>query len=62
MVATGDDIKVLSAAIEADPSLEVTVDVDQCRVFFGDQSFTVHVPDTARDALSSFKIVFQELS
>lgn len=55
VVATGDDIKVLAAAVEADPTLEVTVDVDQCRVFFGDQSFTVHVPETARDALVSGK-------
>ncbi|MCB1098566.1 MAG: 3-isopropylmalate dehydratase small subunit [Verrucomicrobiae bacterium] len=55
VVATGDDIKVLAAAVEADPTLAVTVDVDQCRVFFGDQSFTVHVPDSARDALISGK-------
>ena len=55
VVATGDDIKTLAAAVEADPTLEVTVDVDQCRVFFGDQSCTVHVPDTARDALISGK-------
>ncbi|MEZ5323679.1 MAG: isopropylmalate isomerase [Verrucomicrobiales bacterium] len=53
VVATGRDIKVLAAAVEADPTLAVTVDVDQCRVFFGDQSFTVHVPDSARDALIS---------
>ena len=55
VVATGDDIKALSAAIEADPKLEVTVDVDQCRVFFGENSFTVHLPDTAREALISGK-------
>ena len=55
VVATGDDIKALAAAVEADPALAVTVDVDQCRVFFGDQSFTVHVPDSARDALISGK-------
>jgi 3-isopropylmalate/(R)-2-methylmalate dehydratase small subunit len=55
VVATGDDIKILATAVEADPALEVKVDVDQCRVFFGDQSFTVHVPDTARDALISGK-------
>ncbi|MDA0811181.1 MAG: 3-isopropylmalate dehydratase small subunit [Verrucomicrobia bacterium] len=53
VVATGDDIKVLAAAVEADPALAVTVDVEQCRVFFGDQSFTVHVPDSARDSLIS---------
>jgi len=55
VVATGDDIKTLAAAIEADPKLEVKVDVEKQRVFFGDKNFTVHIPDSARDALISGK-------
>jgi 3-isopropylmalate/(R)-2-methylmalate dehydratase small subunit len=55
VVATGDDIKTLAAAIEADPKIEVKVDVEKQRVFFGDRNFTVHIPDSARDALISGK-------
>jgi 3-isopropylmalate/(R)-2-methylmalate dehydratase small subunit len=55
VVATGDDIKTLAAAIEADPKIEVKVDVEKQRVFFGDKNFTVHIPDSARDALISGK-------
>lgn len=51
VTATTEDVKKLAALIEANPSLEVTVDVEKCRVFFGDDNFTVHIPDTARDAL-----------
>jgi 3-isopropylmalate/(R)-2-methylmalate dehydratase small subunit len=55
VAAAGDDIKALAAAVETDPALEVTVDVDQRRVFFGNHSFTVRVPNTAREALISGK-------
>jgi 3-isopropylmalate/(R)-2-methylmalate dehydratase small subunit len=51
VTATAEDISKLSALIEANPKLEVTVDVDKCRVFFGDDNFTVHIPDSARDGL-----------
>jgi 3-isopropylmalate/(R)-2-methylmalate dehydratase small subunit len=55
VVATGDDIKTLAAAIEADPQIEIKVDVEKQRVFFSDKNFTVHIPDSARDALISGK-------
>ena len=51
VTATTADVQKLAAVIEAHPETEVRVDVDKCRVFFGDQNFTVHIPDTARDAL-----------
>ena len=51
VTATSEDIATLSAAIEADPTLKVTVDVEKARVFFGEQNFTVHIPETAQDAL-----------
>jgi 3-isopropylmalate/(R)-2-methylmalate dehydratase small subunit len=51
--ATAEDIAKLAAAVEADPKLSITVDVDAQRVFFGDQNFTIAMPDTARDALTT---------
>ncbi len=53
--ATADDIKTLAAAVAADPRLAITVDVEKQRVFFGDNNFTIHIADTARDALISGK-------
>ncbi len=53
--ATADDIAVLAAAIEANPKLEIKVDLETQRVFFGDQNFTVALPDTALEALTSGK-------
>lgn len=55
VVAAGDDIRALAAAVEAEPELAVTVDVDQCRVTYGSRSVPVHVPDSAREALISGK-------
>ena len=51
VTATTADVQKLAAIIEAHPETEVRVDVDKCRVFFGEENFTVHIPDTARDAL-----------
>ncbi len=51
--AAAEDIAVLAAAIEANPKLEIKVDLDSQRVFFGDQNFTVMLPDTALEALTS---------
>lgn len=53
--ATAEDIAALSAAVEADPKIEITVDVDAQRVFFGDKNFTVMIPESAREALISGK-------
>lgn len=53
--ATAEDIATLAAAIEADPKLEIKVDLETQRVFFGDQNFTIMLPDTAREALTTGK-------
>lgn len=53
--ATAEDIQTLAKAIEENPKLEVKVDLENQRVFFGDQNFTIAIPDTARDALLSGK-------
>ncbi len=52
-VATASDIAVLAKEIERNPQLEVTVDLHEERVFFEDQDFTIVLPSTARDALTS---------
>ena len=53
VTATTADLEKLSRLVEADPKLPVSVDVEKCRVFYGDagDNFTVHIPDTARGAL-----------
>jgi 3-isopropylmalate/(R)-2-methylmalate dehydratase small subunit len=54
VIATAADIVKLRDAIEADPSTEVTVDVDKLRVrTSGGLDFPVTMPDSARDALIS---------
>ena len=53
VTATSEDIAALAAAVDADPQIEVTVDVEKARVFFNDINFTVHIPETAQDALVS---------
>jgi 3-isopropylmalate/(R)-2-methylmalate dehydratase small subunit len=52
-VAAAADLQRLREAVEADPALPVTVDVEKNRVFFGNENFTVNIPDAARDALTS---------
>jgi len=53
VTATAGDIEKLSAAVEADPDLEIRIDIENNRVFYGDDNFTVHIADTARDAFLS---------
>jgi len=50
-VATHDDIQKVVKAIEANPDIEVTVDVDQQQIRFGDDSIACVIRDTARDGL-----------
>jgi 3-isopropylmalate/(R)-2-methylmalate dehydratase small subunit len=52
-VAAAADMKRLRDAVEKDPQITVTVDVEKNRVFFGSENFTVNIADTARDALTS---------
>jgi 3-isopropylmalate/(R)-2-methylmalate dehydratase small subunit len=54
VVASAADIAKLREAIEADPALEVTIDVDQLRVTTScGFTFPVTMPDSAREALVS---------
>lgn len=51
--ASRDDLKKLAAAIEADPALEVTVDIEALSVSFGGESISITMPEGARSALTS---------
>jgi 3-isopropylmalate/(R)-2-methylmalate dehydratase small subunit len=54
VVATAEDIVALKNAVEADPTVEVTIDLDAMRVrSSAGQDFPVVMPDSARDALIS---------
>lgn len=52
-IATKEDIAKIAAAVEADPSLEITLDVVNERIKFGSESVTAVVRDTAQKALVS---------
>ena len=51
--ASRGDLEKLSAAIQADPQLTVTVDLDQMQVRFGNQSISCEMPASARGALTT---------
>jgi 3-isopropylmalate/(R)-2-methylmalate dehydratase small subunit len=55
VMGTADQINALAAAIEANPALEITVDVEKLTVSYGDQSFSVTTTASAREALISGK-------
>ncbi|WP_404422459.1 3-isopropylmalate dehydratase small subunit [Nibricoccus sp. IMCC34717] len=51
LCAAREDIAKVAAAIEKDPSLEVTIDVDRQEIRFGSQSVKASIRESARDAL-----------
>ncbi len=53
--AAKEDVQTIAAAIEAEPGLEIVLDVENERIRFGDQSVTAVVRDTARKALTEGK-------
>jgi len=54
VIATAADVVKLRDAIEADPTTEVTIDVEKLQVHTsGGLEFSVTMPDSARDALIS---------
>ncbi len=46
-------LEKLSDAIQADPALELTVDLESCELRYADESIPVTIPESARDALVS---------
>ena len=55
VMASAEDIAKLAAAVDANPKLEVTVDVANAKVVYGSDSFSVTIPTTAHEALTSGK-------
>jgi len=53
--ASSADIKKIAAAVEADPQIEIQVDVQNRKVSFGGESIPVILPATAHEALTSGK-------
>lgn len=51
--ATRADLDALAAAIEQNPALQVTLDLEQLSVKAGALTFSVSMPESARDALVS---------
>jgi 3-isopropylmalate/(R)-2-methylmalate dehydratase small subunit len=54
-VATKEDIKAIVAAVQSDPSTEVTIDVENQRIRFGDQEVTCFIRESARGGLIAGK-------
>ena len=53
--ATKEDIQSIAAAVEANPSIEVKLDVENKRIHFGEQCVTAVVRESARMALCEGK-------
>jgi 3-isopropylmalate/(R)-2-methylmalate dehydratase small subunit len=51
--ATRADLEALAAAIEQNPAVQVTLDLEQLTVKAGALTFSVSMPESARDALVS---------
>lgn len=51
--ASREDLRKLTAAIEADPSLDFTLDLNAMTVSFGNETVAVAMPESARSALTS---------
>lgn len=49
--AKHEDIQKLAAAVENDPTLEITIDVAGQKVLFGKETISAVIRDSARDAL-----------
>jgi len=47
------EIDALASALDADPKVEVKIDLETMSVSYGDVSFTCSMPDSAREALVS---------
>ncbi len=47
------NLEKLSEAIQANPALELTVDLENCELRYGDESIPVTIPESAREALVS---------
>ncbi|MGB0272470.1 MAG: 3-isopropylmalate dehydratase small subunit [Opitutales bacterium] len=53
VTASDADREVLAAAIEANPQLEITIDIQDHKIWFGDQSIACAIKPNARESLLS---------
>lgn len=53
VIASDIDRKLLAAAIEANPEIEITIDVEDHKIWYGDQSMPCEIKPGARDSLLS---------
>lgn len=51
--ATAEQIENLTAAVASNPKIEVSIDLKNMQVTYGEESFAVTMPDSAREALLS---------
>ena len=51
--ASAEDVEALGAAVSANPEVAVNIDLESMTVSYGDQSFAVTMPESAREALMS---------
>lgn len=54
-IATKEDIAAVTAAVQADPSLEITLDIVNETIVYGEKSVSAVVRDTAKKALTEGK-------
>lgn len=54
-VATKEDIQTIADAVEVNPSTEVTIDVENQRIRFGDQEVTCYIRESAQGGLIAGK-------
>tara|TARA_Y100000588_G_scaffold99164_1_gene107733 strand:- start:1761 stop:2357 length:597 start_codon:yes stop_codon:yes gene_type:complete len=51
-VAAKEDIQAIAAAVEADPSLNVIIDVESQKIRFGDAEVTCYIRESAHEGLT----------
>ena len=51
--ATRSDLDTLVAAVENDPNLEISVDLNACEIRYGSESVSCEMPDSARSSLTT---------
>lgn len=55
VIASDADRAIFASAIEQEPTIEITVDIEALKIFFGDQSIECSIKPGARDSLLSGK-------
>ena len=48
-----ENIELLAEAVDAEPKLEVSIDLETMTVTYGEESFSITMPESAREALLS---------